>query len=185
MKKKTLPVLTSSTRRDFSSGERKGRKAQTSSVTCVNILWGLVKIRNICLWTFCQGWSRLEILFLDILWGSVKWQELQNWNLVTPEEVSFESCHLVILLLHHHAKGAPGAGQGRHLDCLLLRLFVCLSARFCLLHHSTVSSSHTLPAFLFVYFYLVLIYSEHLWVKNLSGGLLSRNWSEFWKNTFK
>ena len=126
MKKKTLPVLTSSTRRDFSSGERKGRKAQTSSVTCVNILWGLVKIRNICLWTFCQGWSRLEILFLDILWGSVKWQELQNWNLVTPEEVSFESCHLVILLLHHHAKGAPGAGQGRHLDCVLLRLFVCL-----------------------------------------------------------
>ena len=39
---------------------------------------------------------------------------------MAPQQVSFETGQLVIL--HQHAEGAPGAGEGRHLDSLLFYL---------------------------------------------------------------
>ena len=45
--------------------------------------------------------------------------KFEKWfvNLVAPEQVGFEAGHL--LILHQHAEGAPGAGEGRHVDCLV------------------------------------------------------------------
>ena len=40
--------------------------------------------------------------------------------LVAPNQVGFQAGHLGIL--HQHAEGAPGAGEGRHVDCLFVWL---------------------------------------------------------------
>ena len=141
MKKKTLPVLTSSTRRDFSSGERKGRKAQTSSVTCdnifsglvniweffINIFSGLVKIRNSFFLTFCQVRSSDKNCKIETWW------RLRRWAL---KVVIWSSSSSTIMPKEHQGQ----AKAGILIVCFYVCLFVyrlgfvcCITLQF--LHH--------------------------------------------------